>query len=303
MPRYYEFPLPDGTEDPGNIIVNMAAENNREYVVNDLKLEAVTYFNPINEPMEYSVYQTPENRPPALAHYVEMYREIREALDKVRIDRNRMGLVGLDCGNPGKFTLKQHALGIDIDPSIDAYSVHHYNLRLDYLPPITTPDCGRNYFLKGLNVVIEQKDKQFLDYTRSRDKPLWALEMGTFYYGKFATPEGVASLDATITVAEGIIRAINTGITSFCIWSLMNPNTVDGHWAVMGEKDGELILYKYPVAVYGLMANHIPQSAIVYPLQQTLAPEISHIQPTALENPDNEKAIMIVMVPIIIVGM
>jgi len=305
MPRYYEFPVPEGTEDPGNNIVNMAAANNRayakkfvapmmEHVVKRLKLKSVRLFNPINEPMEYGVYQTPGNHPPAMAHYVDMYREIRNALDAVGIDRERVGLIGLDCGDPAKFTLEQHALGVDIDPYVDAYSVHHYNLRLDHVPPLNLPDTGPHYFVKGMNVVIEQDDRKFLDYTRFRNKPLWALEMGTFYYGKFATPEGVASLDATITVAEGIIRAINAGITSFCIWSLMNPNTVDGHWAVMGERNGQLVRHAYPFAVYGLLANHFGPGDGVFPLIIPDAPEICHLHATALENPEGRKTLLLV---------
>lgn len=305
MPRYYEFPVPEGTQDPGNNIVNMAAASNRayarnfvvpmmEYVINELNLEAVKLFNPINEPMEYGVYQTPGNNPPAMEHYVDMYKELRQALDEAGFNRERMGLIGLDCANPTLFTLKQMALGVDIDPYIDAYSVHHYNLRLDHLPPVNQPDTGRHYFIKGMNVVIEQDDRMFMNYARSRNKPLWALEMGTFYYGKFSNPEGVATLDATITVAEGIIRALNMGITAFCIWSLMNPNDVDGHWAVMGQKEGKLVRYRYPFAVYGLLGNHFAPGATVYPVYQPNAPEIMHVHATAIENSKKEKTIMIV---------
>lgn len=305
MPRYYEFPVPEGTKDPGNNIVNMAAASNRkyarnfvvpmmEYVINELNLKAVKLFNPINEPMEYGVYQTPGDNPPAMAHYVEMYKELRQALDEAGLNRERLGLIGLDCANPTLFTLKQMSLGVDIDPYIDAYSVHHYNLRLDHLPPVHKPDTGRHYFIKGMNVVIEQDDRMFMEYARSRNKPLWALEMGTFYYGKFSNPEGVATLDATITVAEGIIRALNTGITAFCIWSLMNPNDVDGHWAVMGQKDGQLVRYRYPFAVYGLLGNHFTPGATVYPVYQPDAPEILHVYATAIESSNKEKTIVIV---------
>ncbi len=34
IPRYYEFPLPEGTKEPGSKYLNMAAENNREYATN-----------------------------------------------------------------------------------------------------------------------------------------------------------------------------------------------------------------------------------------------------------------------------
>jgi hypothetical protein len=305
MPRHYEFPVPDGTRDPGDNIVNMAAENNRayarsfvlpmmDYVINELKLDAVTLFNPINEPMEYGVFQTPGNVPPVMAHYVDMYREIRSALDEAGFTRDRLALIGLDCGNPTRFTLEQHALGVDIDPYVSAYSVHHYNLRLDHLPPQNLPDTGRHYFIKGMNVVIEQDDKQFVHYARSRNKPLWALEMGTFYYGKFSNPQGVASLDATITVAEGIIRALNCGITAFCIWSLLNANDVDGHWAVMGHKDGQLVRHGYPFAVYGLLGRHLQPGATVTPLAEDHAPEIQHVHATCLENEGGHRAVMMV---------
>ncbi|MEN8157934.1 MAG: hypothetical protein ABFS10_13365, partial [Bacteroidota bacterium] len=127
IPRHYEFPLPEGTEDPGGAIVNMAPENNREYaenfvapmidyVVNSLKLKSVRYFNPVNEPMEYGVYQTPGNEPEAMVHYVEMYREMRRALDRIGITRERIGLIGFDTMYPVKYALHELTQGVDIAP-------------------------------------------------------------------------------------------------------------------------------------------------------------------------------------------
>lgn len=306
IPRYYEFPLPEGTTDPGSVMINMAAENNREYaenfvapmidyVVNTLKLGSVRYFNPVNEPMEYGVFQTPGNKPEAMVHYVEMYREMRRALDMKGITRERIGLIGFDTMYPVRYALHELARKVDIAPYIEAYSVHHYNLRLDYLPPDSNPDVWREYFYKGLNVTIEQDDKMFLEFTREQNKTLWALEMGTFYYGKFHNPAGVASIDATITVAEGIIRAINSGIPTFCIWSLMNPNDVDGHWAVMGQKNGQLIKYKYPFAIYTLIGNHYLPGSKIYPvLPGQDSPEIVYIHATFLETPGGERTMLLI---------
>ncbi len=306
MPKYYEFPLPEGTREPGDAIVNMAAKNNREYaenfvapminyVINGLKLKSVKYFNPINEAMEYGVYQTPDIEPNVFVHYIEMYREIRRALDHIGITREKVGLVGFDTSFPIKYALEELSQNIDISGYIDAYSVHHYNLRLDYAPPEKNSDVGRGYFNKGLNVTIEQDDKMFLEFARKQNKSFWALEMGTLYYGKWHNPAGVASIDATITVAEAIIRAINIGITSFCIWSMMNPNDVDGHWAVMGQKDGELIRYKYPYAVYGLIANHFSPDSKVYPVfPGPDSPGIVHVHATFLDAPNGDKTILVV---------
>ena len=306
IPRYFEFPLQKGVNEPGDQIVNMAAKNNRQYaenfvapmidyVVNKLKLKSVRYYNPVNEPMEYGVYQTPDNEPNAMVHYVEMYQEIRRALDNYGITRDVIGLVGFDTSFPVKFALEELSHSIDLSKLIDAYSVHHYNLRLDYIVPKKNPDVGRGYFYKGLNVTIEQDDKMFLEFARKQNKPLWALEMGTFFYGKWHNPAGVASIDATLTVAESIIRAINIGITNFCIWSLMNPNNVDGHWAVMGQNDGELIRYKFPFAVYSLMANHLSPKSKVYPVSpDSESSEIVHVHATFLEAPNGDKTMLII---------
>ena len=230
-----------------------------------------------------------------MVHYVEMYREIRRALDQKGITSERLGLIGFDTMYPIKYALHELTQKVDIAPYIDAYSLHHYNLRLDYLPPDSNPDVWREYFYKGLNITIEQDDKMFLEFARKQGRSLWALEMGTFYYGKFHNPAGVASIDATITVAEGIIRAINTGISAFCIWSLMNPNDVDGHWAVMGQQEGELIKYKYPFAVYSLLSNHLLPGSKVYPvLPDQDSPEIVHIHATFLEAPNGDKTMLLV---------
>jgi hypothetical protein len=76
----------------------MAARDNAAYaerfvaplvghVVKDLGLESVRYFNPVNEPMEYGVYQTPEGGPDVHRHYVDMYRQMRLALDRAGVPR------------------------------------------------------------------------------------------------------------------------------------------------------------------------------------------------------------------------
>lgn len=296
IPYHHEFPVPEGTVDPGQNIVNMAAQDNHAYarqfvaplfdrLIHQLGMSSVRYFNPVNEPMEYGVYQTPPDAPPALVHYVDMYREIRAALDEIGIDRDRLGLVGIDGSFPTKILLEQLTHGVDIDPHIEAYAVHHYDLKLDYLPTRKFPEKPPGYFNSGIRGAVERDDAALLEYCRSRRKPLWALEMGTFYYGKFDTPEGVASLDACLTVSEAVIRAVNVGVTTFCIWSLMNPNTVDGHWAVIGLKDGELVRHRYPFAFYGLLGHHLPAGATVHPLVDLdpEAPEIAHVHATALE--------------------
>lgn len=288
MPEYFEFSCPPDTQKPGPTIVNMAAANNHLYaqkfvkplfnlLINELNLASIRYFNPINEPMEYGVFQTPEGGVPAIVHYVEMYQEIRRALDEIGVDRNRVGLIGLDGSFPEEILKEQLIHKVDMNDSIEAYSVHHYDLKLDYLPAKYFPEKPAGYFTGGNRLAIEYRDAKLLNYCRARGKSLWALEMGTFYYGKFETPEGVASLEACLTVSEAILRAMNVGITTFCIWALMNPNTVDGHWAVMGLKDNCLHKYEYPFAFYSILSNHIQSGAMLYPFTYETTSEINTI--------------------------
>lgn len=304
MPFYYEFPLPGKIEEPSDWLINMAARDNKAYaekfvgplfetIVLTHKMQSVRYFNPINEPMEYGVYQTPNNDPPAIVHYVEMYKEIRRVLDELGIDRKRVGLVGIDGSFPTKILLDQLTFGVDIDEYLDAYSVHHYDLKLDYLPTKKFPEKPAGYFNNGIRGTIEQKDAELMEYCESRNKPLWALEMGTFYYGKFESPEGVATVDATLTVSEAIIRAVNLGVPTFCIWSLMNTNNVDGHWAVIGLKDRQLVKYESTFTFYSVVCNHISSGATVFPLIDPTDPEIAHTHGTALES-DLERTLLLV---------
>ena len=307
IPQYYEFkPLPEGTVDPGPLLINMAARDNKEYaqrfvvplldhVVNGLKLTSVKWFNPVNEAMQYGVYQTPNNKPDMMAYYVDMYKEMRLALDAKGIPRDRMGLVALETGPLVRlYVLRQHALGVDINPYVDAYSVHHYELRLDYLPPRSTPDVGRGWYDRGMNVVLEKDDKLIIDYTRSRGKPFWAPEMGTILYGKFSTPEGLASIDSILTISEGVIRGVNVGITTFGFWSIMNPNNIDGHNASMAVKDNKLVRSDYPYNIYGTLARAIKPGATIRPINEYDPKDISNVFATAIENKDGTRNILIV---------
>ncbi len=276
-PARYEYPLPEGVKTPHHWLINMAPKDNRRYarefvapllkeLVDTMGLEAIRFFNPVNEPMEYGVFQTPGDGPPAIEHYAGLYRELREALDGVGLTRDRLGLVGLDTIEPLRRLFSMHAHGVDIDPYVDAYSVHHYNLRFDHSPPKAMPDTTPGYFDVGIAGVIEREDAEVLRYCRERGKPLWALEMGSFYEGKFFNPAGVSQFDTVLAVSEAILRAANLGISTFCIWSLMNTNDVDGHWAVMEVGKGNWHPCEPAFSLYRMLGQHFRPGAEVFPL-------------------------------------
>ena len=105
-------------------------------------------------------------------------------------------------------------------------------------------------------------------YCRERGKRLIAAEMGTFYFGwRMNDPAGVASADATLTVAEGTVRGMNAGLGAFGFWSFMNPNDIDGWFGIVGlDEKRKLQRSRHPWGVYGLLSRHARPGSRVFPL-------------------------------------
>lgn len=305
LPTRHETRLPPDGKLPwsGGMYQLAAADNRayaREFVAPLLKhvcvergLSSVRFFNPVNEPMAYGVYQCPEGGPDSYVHYVEMYREMRAALDAAGLSRERVGLVGCDANEPeGWPVLEMAARGVDIDPYVDAYSIHFYRLCFDYL----TGDPAGREMATTIRDAVDTHTAKIARYCRTRGKPLWAPEIGTFHYGwRFGDHSGPTRLEATLTVAEALIRAVNVGVDAFAFWCFMNPNTIDGHWRVVGIEDGRLVRTPYPHATYGLLSRLIRPASDVVPLvTRPEADQRTHVHATALAGPGGERTLLLV---------
>ncbi len=181
-PALYECPV---SQNAGTLCLNMAARDNRDYartyvapllrhVTRERGLKAVRFFNPINEPIHYGVYQTPPEGPDVFRHYVEMYVEMRRAMDDAGL--GEVGLVGIDKDLPFDFPAFEYlSRGIDIDPFVTAYSIHSYRGRFDY--------DGENAWgldTDPLRTLVDRWVKRLVRYTEDRGKYLLALEVGVF---------------------------------------------------------------------------------------------------------------------------
>ena len=256
-------------------------------------LRAVRFFNPVNEPMAYGVFQMPEGGPDTYVHYVEMYREMREALDAAGVPRERLGLVGCDANEPeGWPVLEMTARGVDVDPYVDAYSIHYYRLAFDYL----TGNPAHREVATTIRDAIDKHTGKIARYCRARGKPLWAPEIGTFHYGwRFGDPAGPTTLEATLTVAEALLRAVNAGVDAFAFWCFMNPNTIDGHWRIVGVEEGRLVRTPYPSATYGLLSRLVRPGSRVRPLVSRPEPgRGAHLHAAAFEAPSGDRALFLV---------
>jgi hypothetical protein len=263
------------------------------HVVDERGLSAVRLFNPVNEPMAYGVYQMPEGAADTYVHYVEMYREMRAALDAADIGRERLGLVGCDANEPeGWPVLEMTARGVDLDPYVDAYSIHYYRLSFDYL----TGDPANREVATTIRDAIDKHTAKIARYCRARGKPLYAPEIGTFHYGwRFGDPAGPTRLEATLTVAEALVRAVNAGVDAFAFWCFMNPNTIDGHWRIVGFDNGRLVRAPYPAATYGLLSRLVRPWSAVQPLASRAGEgQRVHVHAAAFTAPSGARTVLLV---------
>jgi hypothetical protein len=297
-PERFEFPVPPALETP---CINMAARDNRAYarefvapllhhVVVERQLNAVRFFNPINEPIHYGVYQTPPGGPDVFRHYVEMYAEIRQALDAAGL--TRVGLLGPDTDIPFDFPVFEYlARGIDIDPSIAGYSIHSYRGRFDY--------DGENPIgneTDPLGTIVDRWIKRLVGYAEGRGKYLVALEVGSFHYGwRAGDHSGPATAEATLLTAETILRMINVGVRGGLVWALTNPNNIDGWWRLLHVEDGRVERAPHPYSTYGMLMRYAPAGSTVCPLSPVEREyPAQYVWGTLLFGPDNHAYLLVI---------
>lgn len=299
IPRAHELPTPPGKEQVGNHIVNMAPRDPAAYASRfvapmlrravDDGLAAVRWFNPVNEPNEYGVWQVPSGHPQsAWAVYVDTLRAIRMSCDAIGVPRERIGLLGLDASSNLYPLLDLFAEGLDPDPWIDGYSRHYYSLRFDHLPPAdgswTTPMVDS----------LDRGTAQLVRFTRARGKPLIAAEIGTFHYGwRLGDPAGAASHDAVLTVCEGIIRALACGVAGACTWSLFNPDRIDGWWAALRLAGDRVEPAHRGWEAYGLLAEACRPGSRVAPLRPSPATVLPRVHGILLTGPEGPRIVLV----------
>jgi hypothetical protein len=224
-------------------------------------LKAIRFFNPINEPIHYGVYQTPPGGPDVFRHYVDLYREMRRALDDAGL--GEIGLIGIDKDLPFDFPVFEYiSRGIDIDPFVAAYSIHSYRGRFDY--------DGENPWARDtdpLRTLVDRWTRRLVEYAEGRGKYLLALEVGVFQYGaRTGNPAGPATAEGTLLTAETILRMINAGVRGALVWALTNPNTIDGHWRLIDVRNRRVERAPHPYSTYGMLMRYAPALSTVHPL-------------------------------------
>jgi hypothetical protein len=217
---------------------------------------------------------------------------MRLALDEAGVNRQRIGLVGVDHTSPTQMTMAELLERTpSIDPYVDAYTVHYYYLRFDHYAP-----RPKNAPTAPIEDAMDRQTAALVRLCQRRQKPLWAVEIGTFYNGwRSGDPAGAASLDTTLIVAEAVIRGLNIGLDGFAFWSLFNPNTIDGHWAIIGVDRGRIVRHGWPWKVYGTITRLIRPGSEVIPLQPAdFDTELPYLHAVALRHVQGSRAVLVV---------
>ena len=160
----------------------------------------------------------------------------------------------------------------DLAGILDGLTVHYYHLYPDNAAEkITDRSDGR--FWARMALQIEGHVRELADYCHVIGKPLMASEIGTFCYGFRDNPQGTATFDAQLTVAEAIIRMLNVGVTTFGFWSLMNPDTIDGHWRTFCLSDGKAFYARHAGPMRAVLSQVVRPGATVIPVESSF-PEV-----------------------------
>jgi hypothetical protein len=260
----------------------------------DQGLRSVQWFNPVNEPLHWGVFETvgPDDDPDAkaLRAYVDLYRALRAACDEAGVSRQRIGLLGMDGYDfDNLLLLRMHALGLDLDPWVDGYSVHYYNHRLDREIP------SASGWTQPIALTMDERAPGLVEYCRRRGKPLFAMEIGSFHHGwRNGDPAGPATHACCLTVAEAVIRGLKAGLGGFAFWSLLNSNDVDGWFRAFAIEGGRLRPADAPWHVYGLLSRHARPGAKVLPFatRGDLCP--GRVHAVGLENSDGTRVLLAV---------
>lgn len=301
IPARYEFPVPPGVSD-GRNWVNMAAADNDAYagefiapllrhVLVDRDLRAVRLFNPVNEPLIYGCYQTPGDQPDTLLHYVDMYRALDAALRRAGL-RERVQLVGIDGIEAAHFCLeKLDALGVSLDPYVDAYSIHYYFELFDWMTPPARPLPW-----KHLRDGVDRDSARLARLCQERGKPLFMAEAGTFAFGMGhgGDPAGPTRHEAALLTAETVLRAWNSGIASGAFWSLFNSNDADGWWATVQIREGRAVPATHPYHTYRLITRYARPGSVVHRLVSDEAGSVRHVHGSWLIGRDGTPVVILI---------
>jgi len=262
-----------------------------EHLVHKLKLETLTHYNLMGEPLmgASGTFLTPPGVD-RFQHYVECYQAIHKALGARQLP---IGLIGPDTWSMMYWAVDQfNERGLDLSPYIDTYDQHNYYSRFDYLPP--NPTATASMAISDLIEHFVHKNARFAHF---KGKKYHITELGTFYYGwRRGDIYGPATHEAFITEAEFIIRAMQVGCGGFYRWTFLAPGEyADGVWQFINTVDGSYTRQPHTYYGYASLMRYTAPGSVVWPgvFTQRRDP-YSYVHATALELPDGSRTILVV---------
>lgn len=259
-----------------------------EYVVREMGCRAVRWFNHVNEPLMGNICATP----PGIddhARYVEVLAAIRQGLDEAGL--SEIGNLGPDTASHRYWPIpRMLEMGVDPDPYLQGYSMHHYHSRFDWAAPVPNVESD------PMSVTIEEQLTKYRDYAAARGKPYFVNELGMFQYGwAYGDPAGVARHDNVLLETEFIVRALGKGVDGILRWAWLNPGTHDGWWQLVQTVDGSDAPVRDPYYGYGTLMRHVGLRArILETSVRYRQNSLRTVHATAVENDDGSRTLLVI---------
>lgn len=231
------------------------------HVMKTLKCDRIRRLCLFNEPFNVDVAPfifSPKPPKDPLLHYLELHEILRTALDKAGL--KTLGLIGPNSANLFQRHLEMFedkGLGPRLTKAFAELDVHSWRLRFDYYPP------SKRWPGYGVTEGIERYLKPTLAAARRLGKGLSITEAGAMYFNGHPCSSRTTQHDAFLTMAEGVVRAVNEGITGAMIWAYTCSGKIDGQWGWIGTRERKFD--PVPNLYNGfkcLMRHHRPGAAI-----------------------------------------
>jgi hypothetical protein len=248
-----------------------------EYLVNDKGYTCIKYFCMTNEPpggpgfgywWEYGDYEGSIN---------DAWKRLHEEFTRRNIS---IPIAGPDwAGFPSMEEKPELNKEIwEIEKYFGAIDVHSY---------------------RGITEEREKKLKNWVEWSNSLGKPFMLTELGNMNLGWGNDNPGQKSFNASISLANDIIRGMRAGAHAFNRWSFTNRGDLDGQWQLIHTFDRENKTYlseilPEPEAYYGfaLLSRFFAKHSSIVSCEKN-SPD-SLIISAAVLSPSNELTIFIV---------
>lgn len=237
-----------------------------KYLVYEKGYSCIKYVCITNEPFENWSWYIGKFNPDTYESPVAAYKLMSE---KLKTSGLPVKLSGPDVSIYS--SSKIHPAKNDFFNSFDAYDIHSYVTRFDYIV-----DSTMTFEDGGVGEVnrISATEKQYSEWKNhgkaNGNKPFFITEMGSFFNGFGEDTNGMSTYPALLKDVESVLRYSNIGLDGFMRWSFLNRGNLDGQWQFVNTWDMKKNTFlptenitpqNVPFYLWGMLSRFVPKYA------------------------------------------